>query len=356
MHPLLTLILAASIHPPNAATPYRQPQLAADQGQVVLTFGAEKSTYFASSADQGKTFSKPVKVADAGALALGRHRGPRATILKDAILVSAVVGAKVSTGEHAHGLPEAGDLTLWRSVDHGKSWSHQGVVNDAPGSAREGFHSIALDAQGNLTATWLDLRTGKTQIYAARSSDGGRTWSKNTQIYSSPSGSTCECCGPSVVTGAGETWIMFRNALNGSRDMYLTRSAAGGSFSVPQKSGTGTGTWKINACPMDGGGLVVDRGQPVAAWRRDKDVFLARSGQPEMRLGEGHDVALARTPKGVYVAWTGAQGLEILKPGAAKAEILSPTGTFVNLAALPGGSLLAAWEQEGVIHTANVAP
>jgi hypothetical protein len=354
MQALLTLVLAASIQPPNATTPYRQPQLAAGQGQVVLAFGAGKSIYFAASADQGKTFSKPVKVADAGALALGRHRGPRATILKDAILVSAVVGATTATGEHAHGLPEAGDLTLWRSVDRGKTWARYGVINDAPGSAREGFHSISLDAQGNLTATWLDLRTDKTQIYAARSTDGGRTWTKNTQIYASPSGSTCECCGPSVVTDAGQTWIMFRNSLNGSRDMYIARSSDGLRYSAPQKSGTGT--WKINACPMDGGGLVLDHGQPVAAWRRDKDVFVARYGQAEKQAGTGHDIAVASTGKGVYIAWTGEHGLEILKPGAAKPVQLSPTGAFVSLTTLSDGALLAAWEVNGAIQTARVVP
>src|SRR4051812_36563300 len=123
MHPLLTLFLAATIQAPNADTPFRQPQLAVGDGQVVITFGAEKSIYFASSSDQGKTFSKPFRIAEAGALALGRHRGPRATVLKDAILVSAVIGAKAATGEHAHGLPEAGDLTLWRSLDRGKTWA-----------------------------------------------------------------------------------------------------------------------------------------------------------------------------------------------------------------------------------------
>ena len=354
MHTLLTLVLAVSIPSPNPAAPYRQPQLAAGKGQVVLAFGAEKSIYFASSSDQGKTFSKPVKIAEAGALALGRHRGPRATILKDSILVSAVIGAKLASGEHAHGLPEAGDRTLWRSRDGGKSWSRHGVVNDAAGSASEGFHAIAEDAQGNLNAAWLDLRSGKTQIYGALSTDGGRTWSKNTLIYASPNGTTCECCGTSMVTTAKETFVMFRNALNGSRDMYVTRSSDGVRYGAPQKSGGGT--WKIEACPMDGGGLVLDGGEPVAAWRREKDVFLARYGQPETRIGTGHDIAVASGPKGVYVAWTGEHGIEILKPGRSKPTQLSPSGGFVNLVSLPGGSLLAAWELNGAIHTTRVEP
>jgi photosystem II stability/assembly factor-like uncharacterized protein len=105
--------------------------------------------------------------------------------------VSAIVGEKVSTEPHAHGLPADGNITIWRSVDHGKSWSRSGVVNDVPGAAREGFHAIAEDAKGNLTVVWLDLRVKGTTLYSSRSSDGGRTWSKNVLVYASPSGTIC---------------------------------------------------------------------------------------------------------------------------------------------------------------------
>ena len=136
--------------------------------------------------------------------------------------------------------------------------------------------------------------------------------------------------------------------------MYLARSTDGVHYAAPQKSGMGT--WKIEACPMDGGGLAIDHGQPVAAWRRDKDVFLTRYGQAELRIGTGHDIAVVSGSKGVYVAWTGEHGLEIFKPGAAKPMPLSPVGAFVNLVVLPSGGVLAAWEFNGAIHTARVEP
>src|SRR5947209_1452079 len=110
------LLLAANIQPENSALPHRQPQLAVGHGQVALAYGTQNAVYFASSPDQGRTFSPPVKVADVEALALGRHRGPRVTILNDAILMSAVVGEKVSTEEHAHGLPADGNIIVWRSL------------------------------------------------------------------------------------------------------------------------------------------------------------------------------------------------------------------------------------------------
>ena len=56
---------------------FRQPQLARDGARVYLTMGAGNAVYFAGSNDGGVTFAKPVRIAEAGKLMLGRHRGPR---------------------------------------------------------------------------------------------------------------------------------------------------------------------------------------------------------------------------------------------------------------------------------------
>jgi hypothetical protein len=347
------LLLAIHIQPETNALPNRQPQLAAGHGQVALAYGTQHAIYFASSPDNGRTFSPPVKVAEVEALALGRHRGPRVTILKDAILVSAIVGEKVSTVPHAHGLPADGNITIWRSVDHGKTWSRSGVVNDVPGAAREGFHAIAEDAKGNLTVVWLDLRVKGTSLYSSRSSDGGRTWSKKVLVYASPSGTICECCAPSLaIDDRGQTTVMWRNVLDGSRDLYMTTSPDGVTYGPVRKMGTGT--WKLNACPMDGGGLVIQAGQPVSAWRRDGDIFLAQPGKQEQRIASGKDVSITNTKKGLYVAWSNGSRLEVLSPGATKPALLTAEGAFVNLVALPDGSVLAAWEADGSIHVERV--
>ena len=348
LFPVLVL-LAAQIQPEPNGPAYRQPQLGVGHGQVALTYGADRAIYFASSPDGGRSFSPPVRVAEVQALALGRHRGPRVTVLKDAILVSAVVGEKISTEPHAHGLPSDGNITIWRSVDRGKTWSRSGVINDVPGAAREGFHAIAEDATGNLVAAWLDLRAAGTQLYVARSVDGGRSWSKNVLVYASPSGTICQCCEPSIAIGEnGLLSVMWRNVLDGSRDLYMASSRAGASFGPARK--LGTGTWKLNACPMDGGALAIHHGRPVSVWRRDGEVFLAEPGKPEQYIGAGKDIALASTPAGLYVAWSRGRSLEILTPGALKPIQLAPEGAFVNLAALPDGSVLAAWEAGGAIQ------
>jgi len=347
------LLVAASIQAEDSALPNRQPQLAVGHGQVALAYGTQHAIYFASSPDQGRTFSPPVKVAEVEALALGRHRGPRVTILKDAILMSAVVGEKVSTEAHAHGLPADGNIIVWRSINHGKTWSRSSVVNDVPGAAREGFHAIAEDSKGNLTVVWLDLRVNGTALYSARSIDGGRSWSKNVQVYASPSGTICECCAPSLaIDERGQIAVMWRNVLDGSRDLYVASSRDGVTFDSARKMGTGT--WKLNACPMDGGGLIFQAGQLVSAWRRDGDIFLAQPGKQEQRIGAGKDVSIATSGKRLYIAWSSGPRLEILYPGAIEPVSLAAKGAFVNLAALPDGGALAAWEVDGSIHVERV--
>lgn len=347
---LLFLLLSSVLQPDAKMAPYRQPQLAAGNGLVVLTFAEDHTIYFASSRDQGRTFSQPVKVADVPILAAGRHRGPRVVILKDAILISAVVGDTLSTGPHAHGLPADGNLNVWRSVDQGKTWTKSGMINDVAGAAREGLHAITSDRNGNVLAAWLDKRAEGTQIYGSRSTDGGRTWSKNVSIYSSPDGTVCTCCVPSIAADeSGQIWVMWRNALGGSRDMYITSTRDGARFEPAQK--IGVGTWPLNACPMDGGGLAVEGNHVITGWRREGNIFLAEPGKPETKVGVGKDVAIARGKKGIYSAWSNGAGLEVLAPGASAPVPLASEGAYVSLVGLPDGSVLAAWETHTSIDT-----
>ena len=340
---------AAEVQPAASAVEFHQPQVASAYGRTLLTYGGGSGIYVESSADGGRTFGGRVKVADAGALALGRHRGPRITILRDSILVTAVAGAQVSQGLHAHGLPEKGDLTVWRSVDGAKTWKRTGLINDEAGAASEGLHAIVADAKGNLFAAWLDLRAKGTQLYGARSADGGLTWSKNVLIYASPDGTICQCCDPSLaIDGKGQIIVMWRNAVGGSRDLYLARSADGLHFSAAEK--LGNGTWKLDACPMDGGGMALSAGDIVTVWRRGKELFTAKPGKAEERVGTGHDVAIAAGQKGIYLAWTAEQGIELLMPGMKSPVQVGRDGGFPNLAAVDGG-VIAAWESNGAIRT-----
>lgn len=344
MLPLALLVI--QLTPDAPAIEYRQPQLAVSSKLVAMTFGAGNAVYFSASSDKGATFSKPVTVAAPGKMSLGRHRGPRVAIAGDAIVISAIAGAKGGGAD--------GDLLAWRSTDGGKTWSAGVKVNDVEASAREGLHAMA-GGGGVLFATWLDLRAKGTQLYGASSTDGGATWSKNVLVYASPDGTICQCCHPSAIVDAkGAIHVMFRNALGGSRDMYVARSSDGGrTFAAADKQGKGT--WVLNACPMDGGGVVTTPdGNLATTWRRDQGVYLAPSGAAETKLGMGKDPAIAAGADGVYVAWSHGAGLRAQVPGKAEPVELAPTGAFVQLAAVPDGPVLAAWEANGSVVVRSV--
>lgn len=310
----------------------KEPQLAAGPGMVALAYGSETRIYVVTSKDQGQSFSAPVLVAEAKVLQLTRHRGPRVAIAGNALVVNAVAD---------------GDLMSWRSVDAGKTWSKGVRVDSVATAAREGLHTLASDGQGNLFAAWLDLRKAGTQLYGAWSRDGGVTWQKDALLYESPDGTICTCCAPSAVFDEkGGVDLMFRNALGGSRDLWVMHSHDRETFGKPVK--LGAGTWKINACPMDGGGIARDGAKTITAWRREEDIYVDEPGKPELKVGTGKDVAIAAGQGRVYTLWVTSNGLETWN-GSGKREVIAKEAAFPSVVALPGGGFLAAWEAGGSI-------
>src|SRR6476620_9685371 len=104
-------------------------------------------------------------------------------------------------------------------------------------------------------------------------------------IYASPDTTVCECCKPSVAVKGNNVFVMFRNWLNGNRDLYLIQSSDGGiKFGEAKK--LGIGSWALNGCPIDGGNVVIDKdGNPLTVWNRKGIIYACRPGQEEIKLG-----------------------------------------------------------------------
>jgi hypothetical protein len=286
--------------------------------------------FVAWSKDGGATFAPAVKVAHLPKLMFGMRRGPRIAVHGDRLTVT-MIGT---------------ELVAFSSSDGGKTWSDPVTINEMPTSAREGLHDLAGAADGRLFVTWLDNRNGRTELWGASSMDGGRTWGKNEQVYRSPDKSICECCHPTALFDAeGNLAVMWRNSIEGSRDMWLTtRSKGAVQFTAARK--LGEGTWKLNACPMDGGRIIaLGGGKFGAVWQRAGEIFICRGEGPEMNLGPGKQPVAVhpgdRPPLVVWqqgsdlVAWRGLHGSEPVK--------LAADARFPSLVALPGaqGAVLA---------------
>ncbi|HYR57760.1 MAG TPA: exo-alpha-sialidase, partial [Chthoniobacteraceae bacterium] len=262
-----------------------QPQVAvAPGGRIHVVFGKANAIFHASSSD-GRAFSPPVKVGELDKLALRMRRGPRIAASDTSIVITAI--------SHADG-----DLHAWTSADRGATWTEGARVNESAHSAREGLHAMAGDGRGLIAAVWLDSRSGRNQLWSRVSRAGGRAWEPEVRVYESPDGHICECCHPSVAIGPrGEIFAMCRNWLDNARDLWMAESRDGGrTFAAAQK--LGAGTWKLNACPMDGGALAVGpTGAPAAVWRRERAIFAGWTGTEKKLAEPAAQPVLAGSPR-----------------------------------------------------------
>lgn len=315
----------------------RQPQIAVtDHGNVDVVFGAGDAVYHCRSNDAGRTFSEPRLAFRVPNLSLGMRRGPRISVVGSTVVVTAIGGQQ--------GKGRDGDLFAWRSSNGGLDWDGPVQINTVTGSAREGLHGMTSEEHGAIGVTWLDLRSGKTEVYFSRSVDGGSTWQPDIKVYASPDGSVCECCHPSIVMTKDRVEVLFRNALGGCRDMYLATSRDQGHSFVVRK--IGAGTWNRNTCPMDGGMIALGSDGPVTVWRRENQIYLSRNDRPEQQLGRGEQPWIASASQGPVLAWTvGREGdLMVQRPGDQHPRKLASHARDPVLSASRDGLVMACWE------------
>lgn len=310
-----------------------QPQIALGaDGRIHLVFGQGSSLFYVTSKD-GTTFSTPARVATLEKLALGMRRGPRIAVSKNLLLITAI--------SHVDG-----NVHAWTSPD-GANWQEQRALNQVPLSAREGLHALAGNGQNRIGLTWLDLRTGKMSLWGKFSEDGGLHWGEDRLVYASPEGPICQCCAPSVAFAPdGRIGIMWRNLLQGARDLYLTETKDGVSFSPPLK--LGQGSWMLNACPMDGGGLTYDQNsQGLPVWKRLRAVFSSENPTIERMVAESAAQPVAtfvgKTP---LVFWE-SKGALMLQRGNAAPQTYAVGGQY---AAVASQGITAVVAFEGLVR------
>lgn len=325
----------------NTIAPGEQPQLSADDaGKISLVYGSKDKIYCATSDDRGTTFSTPVLVAEVPGMHLGMSRGPQLASSTNYSIITA--------------MDKAGNIHWFRLNHSSKRWKAMGTINDLEGSSPEGLMSIAADDKDNFYAVWLDIRTGKrNQVYFSSLSANGDHWSGNRLVYQSRDGHVCECCKPNIAVGGSSVAILFRNWINGSRDLYVLESSdKGKSFKEAQK--LGTGTWKLNGCPMDGGGLFIDRLNIIhTVWQREGTVYYCKPGEMEIPIGKGRICSIAGKGDHAVISLQTGDTVKIVRL-AQKNEIRVGTGSFLKALVLPDNTLVCVWEQDNIIKFKKV--
>jgi hypothetical protein len=316
----------------NTIASGEQPQIAMDiRGVIRVVFGQKDKIFCATSNDKGATFSQPVLVAEIPKMHLGMSRGPQLATSANYSIITA---------------QDQSGTIHWYRLDHSSGgWKSMGAINDLKGSAPEGLMGITADKKDNFYAVWLDTRAGGgNNIFFSSLSNNSTTWSKNRLVYQSPDKLVCGCCKPNIAVNGPEVAIMFRNWLNGSRDLYVLKSLNGGAtFAAAQK--LGVDTWKLNACPMDGGGIIVDGSAIRTTWQRKGEVFYAEPGKPEVLIGMGRNSSIDGNGANAVITFHNNDTVKMIQLKN-KRETAIGKGSYLKSLVLPGSKILCVWEDD----------
>jgi hypothetical protein len=227
---------------------------------------------YTQSSDGGRTWRPPVRVDQGEPRPVSHHRG------SDAALIARGKDLFAAWTTPGTGFKGTGPMGTAISSDGGATWV-QGP-NPADDGSNGSHRFLALAAAGDtLHLVWLDDREKLRGLRHASSTDGGRTWSKNTTVDEY----TCACCwnrlmfvpsvGPALAATELETATdrpavaqrPAQPALPGKlyafyrdmkpSDMGLAVSSDGGR-NWKKLGHVGAFLWYFNGCPHVGGDLV----------------------------------------------------------------------------------------------------
>lgn len=303
-------------------------------GNIHLVYGSGDSILYSISADEGNTFSAPSLVAVLPKLTAAATRGPQIAVTNEGLLITA---CNRSGNIYSYVKPAS------------KKWILTGRVNDMDTVAKENLMGLSADGK-NAFAVWLDLRDKHNKIYGARSIDAGSTWQKNILIYASPDKTVCECCKPSVAIKGKNVYVLFRNWLNGNRDLYLIQSKNGGTeFQVAQK--LGNGSWALKGCPMDGGGISIsEKGKPGTVWNRKGTIYSCIPGENEIEVGKGRSCTMEIINGKNNYAWVENGEVVVVNSQGIKTNL--GKGQLPQIKAINNKLLICIWENNKQIYKA----
>jgi hypothetical protein len=237
-----------------------------------------------------------------GAIEAHGESPPKLAYAPDGTLHALYAVAKVVPGRRF----PASALRAARSEDGGRTWSAPVTVTDDSVFGSHNFHALHADAAGVVWASWLDGRAGKSAAFVSRSTDGGRTWAPNVRV---DMGESCPCCRTAVATDPRDprrAWMAWRTVAPGNvREVVVAASLDGGTtWGAPvraQRDG-----WVFEGCPHAGPALRVDStGRVHVAWWTGKEgaagVFYARSDDGGVTFGEAIPLGAAAFSRPAHV-------------------------------------------------------
>jgi hypothetical protein len=242
------------------------------------------------SADNGKTFSKKVKVNNrAQKIAAKGEARPKIGLGPQ--------GNLYLTWTEGLSKPFAGYVWFTRSVDGGKHFEQPKVVHQDRAEITHRFDALHISPDGTITIIWVDKRdleaakkSGKeyagAAIYYAISKDDGATFQAEKKLADN----SCECCRIATTTKPDGTVVaMWRHVFEGGERDHMMAE-------IPKKDEAANlhratfGHWKIDGCPHHGGALA-SGGEGADWWGYHMAYFDGKDKNPGLYYSRMDGVA-----------------------------------------------------------------
>jgi BNR repeat-like domain len=209
--------------------------------------GYRGPTWFASSADNGDTWSQARMIYDPGEV--NQTIANQIAVAPDGTLVDVFI--QINNFKNAHG-SRGYNVMVMRSSDHGQSWSKPTLVSklvDAtvttPGDGKplrtgDIIPDIAIDpGSGAIYVVWQDAASGTPTIMESKSTTGGQSWTAPTAVSDAPAGVSAFTGSVDVASDGtvGVTFYDFRNDTSSTAtaltDYWFRASTDGGATFAP---------------------------------------------------------------------------------------------------------------------------
>jgi len=173
------------------------------------------------------------------------------------------------------------DVFFSKSADGGRTWTDPVRVNNDAGGASQSRPSLVLDAAESIYVLWTDTRGGTTDVYFAKSTNGGLSFPGN--VRANDVTANFQVNGDLAVDSAGlihAVWEDNRNALTTGPDIYYANSTDGGLSFNPNAR-------------VNNDATAVEQARPSLAVASDRSVYAV--WDDPRGAGRGRDIYFSKS-------------------------------------------------------------